>query len=38
MKLGIFTANYLDKPLDEVCKFVAEMGFEAVELLSLIHI
>jgi sugar phosphate isomerase/epimerase len=32
MKLGIFTANYLDRPLEEVCKFVAEMGFEAVEL------
>ncbi|MCJ7773102.1 MAG: sugar phosphate isomerase/epimerase [Desulfobacterales bacterium] len=32
MKLGMFTANYLDRPLEEVCKFVAEMGFEAVEL------
>ena len=32
MKLGMFTANYLDRPLEEVCKLVAEMGFEAVEL------
>jgi sugar phosphate isomerase/epimerase len=32
MKLGIFTANYLDRTLEEVCKFVSQMGFEAVEL------
>lgn len=32
MKLGMFTANYLDRPLEDVCKFVVEMGFEAVEL------
>lgn len=32
MKLGIFTANYLDRPLEEVCRLAAEMGFEAVEI------
>ena len=32
MKLGMFTANYLDRSLEEVCEFVAEMGFEAIEL------
>ncbi len=32
MKLGIFTANYLDRPVEQVFEFVAGLGFEAVEL------
>jgi sugar phosphate isomerase/epimerase len=32
LKLGIFTANYLDRPLQEILPFVAGLGFQAVEL------
>jgi len=32
MKLGFFTANYLDKPLEEVLDRVVALGYEAVEL------
>ncbi len=32
MKLGIFTALFQDRPLEEVLRLVAELGYEAVEL------
>lgn len=32
MKIGIFTVLYDDKPLDDVLKYVAGLGYEAVEL------
>ena len=32
MKLGLFTAYYEHQPLDKVCAFAAELGYEAVEL------
>jgi sugar phosphate isomerase/epimerase len=32
MKLGIFTALFQDRPLPEVLRLVAELGYEAVEL------
>lgn len=31
MKLGLFTAAFGDRPLDEVARWAAEAGFEAVE-------
>lgn len=34
MKIGIFTVLYDDKPLDDVLKYVAELGYEAVELAA----
>src|SRR4030067_2112031 len=32
MRIGLFTATYLDMQLEEVCKFAAGLGFEAVEI------
>jgi len=32
MKIGLFTATYLDLPLEEVCKKAADYGYEAVEI------
>ncbi|HEY5587003.1 MAG TPA: sugar phosphate isomerase/epimerase [Ruminiclostridium sp.] len=32
MKIGLFTATYLDMKLEEVCKFSSGLGFEAVEI------
>ena len=32
MKIGIFTATFLDRPLDDVVKMAAEYGYEAIEL------
>jgi sugar phosphate isomerase/epimerase len=32
MKLGLFTAYYEDRSLDEACAFAADLGYEAVEL------
>lgn len=32
MKIGIYTATYLDKSLEEVCKMSSELGYEAVEI------
>jgi len=32
MKIGIFTATYLDMNLEGVCKMASELGYEAVEL------
>ncbi|NPV53435.1 MAG: sugar phosphate isomerase/epimerase [Firmicutes bacterium] len=32
MKIGIFTFLYLDKPLEEVARYVSALGYQAVEL------
>jgi sugar phosphate isomerase/epimerase len=32
MKIGLFTATYLDMRLEEVCRMAAELGYRAVEL------
>ena len=32
MKIGLFTATYLDLPLEEVCKKAVDYGYEAVEI------
>jgi sugar phosphate isomerase/epimerase len=32
MKIGLFTATYLDQKLEDVCKMAASLGYEAVEL------
>lgn len=32
MKIGLFTATYLDKSFEDVCAFAAKYGYEAVEL------
>ena len=32
MKIGLFTATYLDTKLEEVCTMAAELGYQAVEL------
>jgi sugar phosphate isomerase/epimerase len=32
MKIGMFTANYLDRDLDSVFKLMSQMGYEAAEL------
>ena len=32
MKIGLFTATYLDMKLDQVCKMAADYGYESVEL------
>lgn len=32
MKLGFFTANYTEKPLEEVAKLASEYGYEALEI------
>jgi len=32
LKIGIFTVLYDDKPLDDVLKYIAKLGYEAVEL------
>lgn len=32
MKLGFFTANYTEKPLEEVARLAAENGYEALEI------
>ena len=32
MKLGFFTANFTEKPLEEVCKMVSSYGYEAIEI------
>ena len=32
MKIGLFTATYLDTKLDEVCTMAAGLGYQAVEL------
>lgn len=32
MKIGLFTATYLDKSLEEVCELAAQHGYTAVEL------
>jgi len=32
MKMGFFTANFTEKPLEEVARMVAEYGYEAIEI------
>lgn len=32
MKIGLFTATYMDMSLDEVCKKASKLGYEAIEL------
>ena len=32
MKLGLFTAYYEHQPLEKVCAFASELGYEAIEL------
>lgn len=32
MKIGLFTATFLDKPLEDVFQLAADLGYEAVEL------
>ena len=32
MKIGMFTANFMDHDLEEVFKMMAEMGYETAEL------
>lgn len=32
MRIGIFTATYLDMELEKVCKMASELGYQAVEL------
>jgi len=32
MKIGLFTATYLDKKLEEVCKMSSALGYQALEL------
>ena len=32
MKLGFFTANFTEKPLEEVCQMVSSYGYEAIEI------
>jgi len=32
MKIGLFTATFLDMPLEEVFKLASGLGYEAVEL------
>ena len=32
MKIGLFTATYLDTKLEEVCSMAAGLGYQAVEL------
>jgi sugar phosphate isomerase/epimerase len=32
MKIGLFTATYLDMKLEEVCRMASELGYQAVEL------
>ncbi|MBE3065282.1 MAG: sugar phosphate isomerase/epimerase, partial [Spirochaetes bacterium] len=32
MKIGLFTATYLDTKLEVVCKMAADLGYQAVEL------
>ena len=32
MKIGLFTATYLDTKLEEVCTMAAGLGYQAVEL------
>jgi sugar phosphate isomerase/epimerase len=32
MKIGLFTATYLDMKLEEVCKYAAELGYGSVEI------
>lgn len=34
MKLGFCAQNYSEKPLDEVCKMVADKGYEAIEIAT----
>jgi len=34
MKLGFYAQNYSEKPLDEVCKMMADKGYEAVEIAT----
>ena len=32
MKLGFFTANFSEKPLEEVVKLVSQYGYETLEI------
>jgi sugar phosphate isomerase/epimerase len=32
MRIGLFTATYLDLQLEEVCKMASELGYQAVEM------
>jgi sugar phosphate isomerase/epimerase len=32
MKIGLFTATFLDKKLEDVCTMASELGYQAVEL------
>jgi len=32
MKIGLFTATFMDMQLEEVCKFASGLGYEAVEI------
>jgi len=32
MKIGLFSATYLDQKLEDVCRMAASLGYEAVEL------
>ena len=35
MKIGLFTATFLDKKLDEVCQMAASLGYQAIEMPGL---
>ena len=32
MKIGLFTATFLDKKLEEVCAMAASLGYQAIEM------
>ncbi len=32
MKIGLFTATYMDKSIEDVCKYASSLGYEAVEI------
>ena len=34
MKLGVFSVLYNDKPLDEVARYIASLGYETIELAA----
>jgi sugar phosphate isomerase/epimerase len=32
MRIGLFTATYMDMGLEQVCKMAADLGYQAVEI------
>ena len=34
MKIGIYTILFNDRPLEEVAKYVSELGYETVEIAA----